>query len=282
MRKGFLWLAVMLLTMGAVAPALAAERPAIILYTAYRQMGWGDAVQIGAVDENGGLWAAAGDDSELAWPYGWEKQLAYLQTSSNLDEAGQLTRDELFALSSLIASVQATEKERVGWMCDAGTESSWAVRYDREGHAEAIVLGMTGDDLLENTDPNAQALYRKLRLLFPFVRSYEGEMTEAWGFQPVPVAAFCHLDGIDWDGVTVSTVITDCEAGPKEAEVTAEEAKQIIDLMKNAVVTGKANALCVTGGAAVFYFSGRDGNSLGSIELYDGLLARPDGMYQLQ
>ena len=281
MRKGFLWAAVLLLTAGAFASALA-ERPRIILYTAYRQVGWGDAVQIGAVDESGGLWAARGQDADLKWPYGWEKQIEYLQTTEHLSEAGRLTYDELFALNSLIASVSATEEKPVGWMCDAGTESSWAVRYDREGRAEAILLGMTGDDFLENTDPNAQALYLKLRLLFPFVWCYAGETTGGWGFQPVSIAAFCHLDGIDRDGVTVSAWYTDCEAGPRKRDLTEDEERQIIDRMKTGLVTGKENAVSVTGGTTAFFFSDRDGNSLGSIELYNGLLVRGDGMYNLQ
>ena len=40
MRKKCLWAAVIALALGILAPAQA-ERPKIILYTAYRQMGWG-------------------------------------------------------------------------------------------------------------------------------------------------------------------------------------------------------------------------------------------------
>ncbi len=280
MRK-FLLIAVALLMIGILGSAQA-ERPSIILYTAYRQVGWGDAVQIGAIDIDGGLWTARGYDSELKWPYGWENQIAYLQTSDFLAEAGKLTNDDLFALKSLVSTVSAPEGKPSGWMCDAGTESSYALRYDREGNAEAILLGMTGDDFLENTDPNAQALYLKLRLLFPFVRCYAGEISESWGFQPVPLAAFCGLEGIDWDSVTVSAVYEDCEAGPRELEVTEGEAKRVISLMKNGVVTGKENALCVTGGTKALFFIDRDGKAVGSITLYNGLLVRNDGMYSVQ
>ena len=276
-----LLIAVIVLMVGFLGAAQA-ERPSIILYTAYRQVGWGDAVQIGAIDIDGGLWTARGYDSELKWPYGWENQIAYLQTSDFLTEAGKLTNDDLFALKSLVCSVSAPEGKPSGWMCDAGTESSYALRYDREGNAEAILLGMTGDDFLENTDPNAQALYLKLRLLFPFVRCYAGEISESWGFQPVPLAAFCGLEGIDWDSVTVSAVYEDCEAGPRELEVTESEAKRVIGLMKNGVVTGKENALCVTGGTKALFFTNRDGKAVGSITLYNGLLVRNDGMYSVQ
>ena len=57
-----------------------ADKPPVrpILYTYYRQLGWGDSVQIGYVDSNGDLWALKGNDSELEWPGGRENQLRYL------------------------------------------------------------------------------------------------------------------------------------------------------------------------------------------------------------
>ena len=49
------------------APLLAAAEAARpILLTAYQQEGWGDAVQIGYVDEEGGLWLIVGQDRDLA------------------------------------------------------------------------------------------------------------------------------------------------------------------------------------------------------------------------
>ena len=58
-----------------------ADKPPVrpILYTYYRQLGWGDSVQIGYVDSNGDLWALKGNDSELEWPGGRENQLRYLE-----------------------------------------------------------------------------------------------------------------------------------------------------------------------------------------------------------
>ena len=282
MRKVFLWLTVMMLTVIFCAFGSAEERPRIILYTAYRQVGWGDAVQIGCVDEDGGLWSAVGYDSKLKWPYRWEEQLDYLRTSDTLTEAGTLPHDDLFSLQSLIASVKPTEEKTQGWMCDAGTETSVALRYDREGNATAILLGMTGDDFLENTDVNAQALYAKLRVLFPFVRSYAGEINRPWGFQPVSVASFCGLEGIDWENVTITAYNNDCESGPEEMEITAEDAKQVIQYMKTAMVTGKENAADVTGGYMTLCSSDRNGNLLGFINLYEGLLMRGDGMYRVE
>ena len=281
MRKWMLMAVFTVITVWLTVP-VQAERPRIILYTAYRQVGWGDAVQIGCIDDEGGLWAANGYDSELSWPYGWEKQIVYLQTADSLTEMGKLSREDLSAMKSLISSVPTPEGRPAGWMCDAGTESSYAVRYDRQGNAEAVLLGMTGDDFLENTDPGAQSLYRKLHNRFPFVRSYCGETSESWGFRPVSIAEFCHMEKIDWNSVMVTAWHTDCEAGPREVEITEDEAKQVIEDMKNAVVTGKENAISVTGGTTVFCFTDSSGNTLGTIELYGGLLVMNDGMYTVE
>lgn len=280
MRK-LLLTAVLLLITGCFVSARA-ERPRIILYTAYRQLGWGDAVQIGCIDENGGLWAAKGHDAELKWPYGWEKQNTYLQTTDHLAEAGQLSRKDLSAIKSLIGSVPAPDGNPVGWMCDAGTESSYAVRYGRAGKPEVVLLGMTGDSFLENTDPAAQSLYRKLHILFPFVRCYAGEITGKWGFQPVPVAEYCHLGNIDWESVSVSAFYTDCENGLQKVEMSEDEIREVIDCMQYAVVTGKENAMCVTGGTTLYTFADSHGKGLGTVELCGGLLVMNDGMYMLQ
>ena len=51
--------------------------------------------------------------------------------------------------------------------------------------------------------------------------------------------------------------------------------------MKSAVVVGKESATGVTGGTTSFFFSDRDGNNLGSVEFYNGLLVGDDGMYQV-
>ena len=262
------------------APAMA-ETPRILLYTAYLQMGWGDRMQAGAVDENGNLWTLSGSAGELDWPYGWEAQLEYMQENSHMNWAGKLTSDELFNLKSLIYSVEDQGKKTTPWMNDAGTEKSYAVLYDQDGTAEAILLGLTGDDLFENTDPNAQALYLRLREMFPQVTCYAG-MAASWGFVPVNIAQYLHLDADKIAQAQVRCSLMDCEAGPIEMELAAEEQQEVIDLVLRGTVTGKDNATMVTGGTAVYSFYDADGTHLGSIELYQGLLVTRDGMYRIQ
>ena len=84
-----------------------ADKPSVrpILYTYYRQLGWGDSVQIGYVDSNGNLWALKGNDSELEWPGGRENQLRYLE-EKNFENIGKLDYDDLFDLKSLVGVVK--------------------------------------------------------------------------------------------------------------------------------------------------------------------------------
>ena len=105
-----------------------AETPRIILYTAYTQMGWGDRMQAGCVDENGGLWGIEGHDGELNWPYGWEDQIAYLEQCAKV-KIGEMSGEDLFDLKGLIACAEPQDVKVRGWMNDAGTETSRAVRY---------------------------------------------------------------------------------------------------------------------------------------------------------
>ena len=61
--------------------AYAEIKPAYpILFTYYRQIGWGDRVQIAYVDSKGGLWLLKGYDSELQWPARSAEQILYLSS----------------------------------------------------------------------------------------------------------------------------------------------------------------------------------------------------------
>ena len=286
MKKVCSWMILVMLVASMMLPVCAEALgrtvtvPRIILFTFYRQVGWGDRVQIGCVDENGGIWAGVGFDSEFKWPYMAEEQLAYLQSGKNLEKIGQMDSSKLFDLKGLVESVPDQGQKAYPVANDAGTEKSYAVQYDREGKASFILLGMSGDDCFENLDPNAQALYKTLRELVPVVMSYSAPMGPG-GFQPVPVKVFCKMDSLDFEQVTISAVRSDCEEGNKELMVSDAERDSIIRLMTSGVVTGKANASAVTGGTYTYVFSDKAGNYLGSIELYKGLLVRSDGMYSI-
>lgn len=256
-----------------------AEPPQIILYTCYRQLGWGDRVQLGYVDRNGSVWAMEGFDSELHWPYRAEEQLRFL-AENDFTELGTLSQSDLFDLNSLIAAVEVGDGVSHPAANDAGTERTYAVRYDRDGTAVPILLGMSGDDCYENMDPNAQALYLAMRRLFPNVISYFGiEGMGPWGFVPVPITTFCGLGSLD--NVTVVGTLIDCEEGPIDLDLDRKQQQLILNFVKNGQVCGKVSATDITGGYKVYSFYDQKQTLLGSVSLYDGLLYCSDGMYAI-
>ena len=135
MKKAWNWMILVILAAGMMLPICAEALgrtgtvPRIILFTFYRQAGWGDRVQIGCVDENGGIWAGAGFDSTLKWPYKAEEQLAYLQSGKNLEKIGQMDSGKLFDLKGLVESVPDQGQKSYPAANDAGTEKSYAVQY---------------------------------------------------------------------------------------------------------------------------------------------------------
>lgn len=252
--------------------------PRVILYTYYRQMGWGDRVQIGCVDEKGGLWLRTGQDASLRWPYQTGEQLSQMQSRGEWEQTGALSFDDLFALKGLVSAVPDRGNESRPAACDAGVEYSYAVQYGPDGAPRCLLLGMSGDDCFENADPNAQALYLYLRRLFPQVTCYGGGMGPA-GFQPTPLRAFCGWEDADLSGAEVVAWAIDCEEGPRELSLSDAERERLLRLAAEGVVTGKANAMAVTGGTVACAFYDRAGKRLASLELYRGLLVLPDGMY---
>lgn len=266
----------------AALAAACAETPPIILFTVYHQVGWGDLLEAGFVDEDGGLWTLSGEAAALGWPGDRAGQLAFLQKSDRLVKAGELDFEALFDLKSLIASVDADEGKPSPAACDAGTEISCAVRYADDA-PEIVRLGMSGDDMYENADPDAQALYLWLRKAFPGVHSWFGtEGMGPAGFQPVPLCEFCGLDPAALADAEIRGAYNDCEAGPSALEMDAADAAAVRDRVLNGTITGKASATMTTGGTHTFSFYDAAGNWLGSVEFYRGLLVGRDGMYTIE
>ena len=176
MKKALLALMLTAAALGLLCPAVAEETPRVVLYTYYRQMGWGDRVEIGWVDEAGDVWLLTGHDEEMRWPYAPDAQLERLAACPDANRLGALPVEERNELLSLAAAVQPQEGKPVPAACDAGTEYSYAVQYGESGEAQSVLLGMSGDDRFENADPAAQRLYACLRLLFPQVTCYTGVM----------------------------------------------------------------------------------------------------------
>lgn len=285
MKKIFCIL-VLILMAGMILPgtgktAAGANPPRIILFTYYRQMGWGDRVQIGSLDDQGVVRLLTGNDAGLKWPYKPQEQLDYLSQTEKFTEKLTLTHDDLFSLESLVSGAEDQGSKSVPAANDAGTEKSYAVRYSKEGEPSFVLLGMSGDDMFENTDPAAQTLYLVLRRLFPEVTSYAYAPLGMGpkGFAPVPLAEFMKLDMNAVMNAEIKGYLSDCEEGPLPLDVSAEDKAKLISLLQNGVVTGKADCSVSTGGFDVYDFVDSAGNFIGSIAFEDGLLIKGDGHY---
>ena len=264
-----------------LAAAGAEDAPQIILYTCYENV-FPDGIEFeaGCVDDDGNLWSFRGNLPEGELSAGVEEYLTGLLSAGMMTKTGELDSMTLFDLKSLIFSAEAQEGEVEAVGEGGGAEHSCALVADRDGNIQQILLGISGDSRFENTDPDAQALYLRLREMFPEVTCFGGAAGPA-GFQPVSLVDFCGWQDIDFDHVVITGYDADCEAGPIPFEITEEQREEIIRFVQSRKVTGKANATFVTGGTSVYTFSDEKGNYLGSMELDSGLLVRNDGMYYL-
>ncbi len=113
------------------------------------------------------------------------------------------------------------------------------------------------------------------------VPSGEAVPTPITKVEGTPVWHFCNGTRFDPENVVVSCFEVDCEAGLVPLEMTPEEKEAICRLALEGLVTGKESDLCVTGGTTLYIFETPEGEHLLSFELWHGLLADFDGMYQI-
>ena len=97
--------------------------------------------------------------------------------------------------------------------------------------------------------------------------------------EAIPVWKFCHGVREGLETAIVKGYQTDCEAGPAEVEVSAEEADGLRSLALCGFIKEKENDMSVTGGTWIYTFEDAEGNTLLSIEMYRGLIVAVDGMY---
>ena len=109
----------------------------------------------------------------------------------------------------------------------------------------------------------------------------ETQNLSADGTAEIPVWEFCHAASVEGlDTAVITCMLMDCEVGPIPCQdVTEEELEEIRRLAMYGAVTGRANDLMVTGGTVAYSFETPEGEYLMSIELYEGWMAGPDGMY---
>lgn len=94
-----------------------------------------------------------------------------------------------------------------------------------------------------------------------------------------PLYEVCGCDREALRDAVITCMLTDCEAGPKEKELSVAEQESIRRLAMNGKMTDKVNDMDVTGETTIYTFTAPDGTGLMSLEFYHGLLMRKDGMY---
>lgn len=182
----------------------------------------------------------------------------------------------------MISALESDSFIAYGGAEDAGLQTSTAVRYSSDGTREIIFLGYSGNEARENKDANAQALYALLRRWFPDVTDYDGyENMSPKGFESVSLCEFIGFLGAIPDDAKIEAYDCDCEAGLIPREISESEEEELIAKFSRLIVTGKHDAVCVTGGTKLFTVKTASGERLFSIETYNGLLVRNDGMYDI-
>ncbi len=268
------------LTMGIAARA---ETPRPVLCSVYEQRGWGDRVKISFVDEEGGLWMGEGYASKMGWSGSLEDKALRVPGLDGLEHVGELSRDDVFAIKSLInAAEDRGRKLQPGPTLDYGIYYIYAVRYSREGEPECVLLNAYGDSMFANTDANALGLRFWLAKAFASGSRLEtDQILEALGIVPVPMSDYCGFDTSAIRGTAVSATLIDCEEGPIPVKLSESEETYLRGLAERGRVTAKANAIETSGGMYAIDFSDGEGNVVASFELYEGLLVRGDGMYYI-
>lgn len=138
--------------------------------------------------------------------------------------------------------------------------------------------------MVENLEPNAYALYIAC---FTEVMGYDLEAEFDCPIKPLnirrtPLAEFLGVDEGVFEGATLTASRLDCEAGYIDIEIDEEETGEKIEWLSGLVVTGKRNALCVTGNTEVYTLHSPEGAFLARFEFYQGLLVMDDGMYAVE
>ena len=147
--------------------------------------------------------------------------------------------------------------------------------------AEEFLSLLQADENLFNAY-NTSGFFEDGKLVSVTHASYpEGPEPDSDG-SPVPVWKFCHglRDGLDT--AVITAYITDCETGPAPAELSPEETEWIRSVAMNGLVTEKASDASVTGGTWIYSFETPGGKHLLSVEMYRGMIAGSDGMYNYQ
>lgn len=139
-----------------------------MLLSVYGNVAWGDTGYALILYDNGRMvfFDLSGMRPQQRDP---ESVLLQCHASSKMyEDRGTLYLEDITEIQSAIKSIQQNEL-RSGWLgaCDAGELWQYALKKMPEGSTQWIPLSVSGDEVAENFDPNAQFLSAKLHELMP-------------------------------------------------------------------------------------------------------------------
>ena len=273
----------------------AAEYAPVFLYCVQDKRETDGKIGVYCIDEAGVIWRTG--EADLKPDYSEEDLMQLLQERRGMTRRtetlespgyGMHSKEWIKEQAQRAASIPAAEGTPEETGVNTDETAVYALKNNKDGSTESVLLGMSGRRLFENTDPDAQALYQFMWMqLFWEVETFKpsygfaAEGIAPYGFRTVSVREFFGLEKADAATVVITAVENDCEEGPKEVPVTEKDREWALAMLERGIITRKVNDLSVTGGTASYLFHSAEGEYLGSIELYEGLAVKNDGMYQM-
>ncbi len=157
-KSSLLFLLILLYTILLSASAAAetsAPASQVVLYT-YYQAAEEDRLEIGCMDRKGNLYSLSGSGSDLQWPASAKDQPARFTSRTDFTRLGSVKQAYRDRIRNLLTTVRDHGTQARSNPGSLGTEVSYAVRYEHDGTPVLTLLGMSGDQVFENTDPDAR------------------------------------------------------------------------------------------------------------------------------
>ena len=279
------------------APPEAESLPEVILFSVFRPNPGSSRFTVACIDRAGDFWYA--EEADVEWPArvqdvvetvirrrGMTRKESLIGTGY---DGETLDRSRFTELASMAAAAETQDSRPVKTGADFGQEEIYALRRNRDGEEEAVLLGISGSYVFGNQDRNAQALYRfmwrQLRRYCgaPGGFGYASEIAMPRGFEMITVRDFFGLQDVNAETAVITAALEDCETGMLEADLTEEGTAFARKLLTRGVIIEKRNSLVTTGGTFSYFFSDGEGRLLGRIDTFEGntLAVARDGMYTI-
>ena len=264
------------------------DRPRVFLYSVLKEEPDSTSISVCCIDEAGDLWSADMADAEedilqLLWERRGMKQDSNLKMRDvDLSNMKDAKISDLAGMAQVVTEGRGSP-EATG--AGIGENAIYALQYDTEGNPTPVLLGVNGDAVYENTDPNAQTLYQYMRMHQSFYApcNFATEGLTPRGFRMVTVRQFFGMENVDAKTAVITAAMTDCEEGFIDVQLTEEDREKAAALLERGVIIRKESPWLDTGGTMCYFFRDETGKDLGCIETCeeDGLAVGNDGKYRL-